>query len=92
MDLLNFCIASDYQSRARRNEDKANRYKNIINELRNWLEDKIADIVPEGCGINYNCEYDSEEDYIRAIEERRRLNTLKETLSKLNELESKKED
>ena len=64
----------------------------IIKELRSWLEDKIHNIVPEGCGINYNCEYDSEEDYVRAMEERSSLHTLKDTLDKLNELEGGKND
>ena len=68
-----------------------NQLKEQRQELRNWLEEEIHNIVPEGCGINYNCEYDSEEDYVRAMEERSRLNTLKDTLSKLNELEGKNE-
>ena len=71
---------------AKRKEEE---YEFILKELRSWLEDEIHNIVPEGCGINYNCEYDSEEDYVRAMEERSRLNTLKDTLSKLNELEGK---
>lgn len=64
---------------------------NTIEELRSWIEDRIHNIVPKGCGINYNCEYESEEDYVRAMEERSSLNTLKDTLSKLNELEGKNE-
>ena len=63
-----------------------------LDQLRSWLEDKIHNIVPEGCGINYNCEYDSEEDYVRAMEERSSLHTLKDTLDKLNELEGGKNE
>ena len=69
-----------------------NQLKEQRQELRSWLEDKIHNIVPEGCGINYNCEYDSEEDYVRAMEERSSLHTLKDTLDKLNELEGGKNE
>lgn len=48
----------------------------------NYLEDKIYSIEPKGTGINYNCEYDSEEDYVMAMQEQSRLNTLKEILQK----------
>ena len=71
--------------------EENNQLKEQRQELRNWLEDEITDIVPKGCGINYNCEYDSEENYISAMEERSRVITLKEVLSKLNELEGKNE-
>lgn len=75
------------------NKDEENsKLQSVLKELRSWLEDKIHNIVPEGCGINYNCEYDSEEDYVRAMEERSRLNTLKEVQSKLNELEGGKNE
>ena len=47
-----------------------------------YLEDEIYSIEPKGTGINYNCEYDSEEDYINAMKEQSRLNTLKEILQK----------
>ena len=80
------------------NKDKINWYENFeinktIDKLRikhnnqqkefiSYLEDKIYSIEPKGTGINYNCEYDSEEDYISAMEEQSKLNTLKEILSK----------
>lgn len=51
-------------------------------EFIEWLEDKIYSIEPKGTGINYNCEYDSEEDYVMAMQEQSRLNTLKEILQK----------
>lgn len=51
-------------------------------EFINYLEDKIYSIEPKGTGINYNCEYDSEEDYVMAMQEQSRLNTLKEILQK----------
>ena len=54
----------------KRLEEENNQLKEQRQELRNWLEDEITDIVPKGCGINYNCEYDSEENYISAMEER----------------------
>ena len=80
------------------NKDKINWYENFeinktIDELRikhnnqqkkfiDYLENGIYSIEPKGTGINYNCEYDSEEDYINAMEEQSKLNTLKEILSK----------
>ena len=51
-------------------------------EFIKYLEDKIYGIEPKGTGINYNCEYDSEEDYVMAMQEQSRLNTLKEILQK----------
>lgn len=47
-----------------------------------YLEDKIYSIEPKGTGIIYNCEYDSEEDYVMAMQEQSRLNALKEILQK----------
>lgn len=47
-----------------------------------YLEDEIYSIEPKGTGINFNCEYDSEEDYVMAMQEQSRLNTLKENLQK----------
>ena len=52
----------------------------------NYLEDEIYSIEPKGTGINYNCEYDSEEDYVIAVKEQSRLNTLKEILRKYKEI------
>lgn len=51
-------------------------------EFISYLEDKIYSIEPKETGINYNCEYDSEEDYVMAMQEQSRLNTLKEILQK----------
>lgn len=51
-------------------------------EFINYLEDEIYSIEPEGTSINYNCEYDSEEDYMNAMKEQSRLNTLKEISQK----------
>lgn len=45
-----------------------------------------AEAENDGIGINYNCEYDSEEDYVRAMQEQSRLNTLKEILQKYKEI------
>lgn len=55
-------------------------------EFINYLEDKIYSIEPKGTGINYNCEYDSEEDYVMAMQEQSRLNTLKEILQKYKKI------
>nr|DAP38801.1 MAG TPA: hypothetical protein [Caudoviricetes sp.] len=55
-------------------------------EFINYLEDKIYSIEPKGTSINYNCEYDSEEDYVMAMQEQSRLNTLKEILQKYKEI------
>nr|DAE03678.1 MAG TPA: hypothetical protein [Siphoviridae sp. ctMYJ33] len=51
-------------------------------EFIKYLEDKIYSIEPKGTDINYNCEYDSEEDYVMAMQEQSKLNTLKEILQK----------
>ena len=58
------------------------KHKNQQKEFISYLENKIYSIEPKGTGINYNCEYDSEEDYISAMKEQSKLNTLKEILSK----------
>lgn len=55
-------------------------------EFIKYLEDKIYSIEPKGTGINYNCEYDSEEDYVMAMQYQSRLNTLKEILQKYKEI------
>ena len=84
------------------NKDKINWYENFeinktIDKLRikhnnqqkkfiDYLENGIYSIEPKGTGINYNCEYDSEEDYINAMEEQSKLNTFKEILSKYREI------
>lgn len=55
-------------------------------EFVKYLEDEIYSIEPKGTGINFNCEYDSEEDYVMAMQEQSRLNTLKENLQKHEEI------
>lgn len=57
-------------------------YQGQKKEFIKYLEDKIYSIEPKGTGINYNCEYDSEEDYVMAMQEQSKLNTLKEILQK----------
>lgn len=52
-------------------------------ELITYLKEEIYTIEPKGCVINYDCEYDSEEDYTNGIKEKSRLETLKEILSKI---------
>ena len=61
-------------------------YQGQKKEFINYLKDKIYNIEPKGTGINYNCEYDSEEDYVMAMQEQSRLNTLKEILQKYKEI------
>lgn len=63
-------------------QDKNNNLETQQKEFIKWLEDEIYNIEPNGTGINYNCEYDSEEDYVMAMREQSRLNTLKEILQK----------
>ena len=63
-------------------EEKETQQKEFIE----YLENEIYSIEPKGTGINYNCEYDSEEDYISAMKEQSKLNTLKEILSKFKEI------
>lgn len=70
-------------------EGKANDYDKMKIQQKEFiklLEDEIYNIEPNGTGINYNCEYDSEEDYINAMKEQSRLNTLKEGLQKYKEI------
>lgn len=55
-------------------------------EFKNYLENEIYSIEPKGTSINYNCEYDSEEDCVMAMQEQSRLNTLKEILQKYKEI------
>ena len=84
------------------NKDKINWYENFeinktIDKLRikhnnqqkefiEYLENGIYSIEPKGTGINYNCEYDSEEDYINAMEEQSKLDTFTEILSKFKKI------
>ena len=63
-------------------QDKNNNLETQQKEFISYLENKIYSIEPKGTGINYYCEYDSEEDYISAMKEQSKLNTLKEILSK----------
>lgn len=65
-------------------------YKKALEETQQkefikYLEDEIYSIESKGTSINYNCEYDSEEDYVMAMQEQSRLNTLKEILKKYKE-------
>lgn len=55
-------------------------------EFIEYLEDEIYTIEPKGTLINFNCDYDSEEDYIRCVEKRVKLDTLKNNLSKYKEI------
>ena len=66
---------------------RSDRFINYWNKLKEWLEEEIYNIEPKGTAINYNCEYDSEEDYINAMKERSKLITLKRVLIKLQEIE-----
>lgn len=61
-------------------------YKSQQKEFISYLENEIYSIEPKGTGINYNCEYDSEEDYVSAMKECSKLNTLKEILHKYKEI------
>ena len=60
-------------------------------EFIEYLEDEIYTIEPKGTLINFNCDYDSEEDYIRGVEKRVELDTLKNNLSKYKEIIGGKE-
>lgn len=66
-------------------------YKKALEETQQkefieYLEDKIYSIEPKGTSINFNCEYDSEEDYLIGMQGQSRLNTLKEILQKYKEI------
>ena len=66
--------------------------KNQQKEFIKNLEDEIYSIEPKGTGIIYNCEYDSEEDYVMAMQEQSRLNTLKEILQKYKSIIGDKDE
>ena len=69
-----------------KNISKIEEMENQQKEFTLYLENEIYSIEPKGTGINYNCEYDSEEDYISAMKEQSKLNTLKEILRKYQEI------
>ena len=61
-------------------------------EFIEYLEDEIYTIEPKGTLINFNCDYDSEEDYIRGVEKRVALDMLKNNLSKYKEIIGDKDE
>lgn len=63
--------------------------KQILSELEKWLKEQWYEIEPKGTGINFNCEYDSEEDYVRGMKTKSKLDTLKNTLDKIQKLKEK---
>lgn len=71
--------------------DYINQLETNIDVLKEYIQDLRYNIEPEGVRINFNCEYDSEEDYIRGMEEQAQLEILKAILSKMQELERGKE-
>lgn len=73
-----FFTKNELDMRQKSIDNKLNQQKEFIK----YLEDKIYSIEPKGTSINYNCEYDSEEDYVMAMQEQSRLNALKEILQK----------
>ena len=68
------------------NDKELDKLKTQQKEFTKYLESKIYSIEPKGTSINYNCEYDSEEDYVMAMQEQTKLNTLKEILQKYKEI------
>ena len=75
--------------------NRGNKHGNLVDitdcetqqkEFIKYLEDKIYSIEPKGTGIIYNCEHDSEDDYVMAMREQSRLNTLKEILLKYKKI------
>ena len=79
-------IACNWKDSCLENAGKIEILENQQKEFIDYMENKIYSIEPKGTGINYNCEYDSEEDYISAMKEQSKLNTLKEVLSKYQEI------
>ncbi len=65
---------------------KKKKYESQRKQFIKYLEDEINKIEPKGTSINYNCEYDSEDDYIIAMEEQSKLITLKRILSAYKEI------
>ena len=79
-------ISCNWKDSCLENAGKIEILENQQKEFISYLENEIYSIEPKGTGINYNCEYDSEEDYINAMEEQSKLNTFKEILSKYKEI------
>ena len=59
-------IACNWKDSCLENAGKIEKLENQQKEFILYLENEIYSIEPKGTGINYNCEYDSEEDYIRS--------------------------
>ena len=78
-------LVCETASLQRKNENLTN----VLNELEEWLKEQWYEIEPKGTGIIFNCEYDSEEDYVRGMETKSKLDTLKNTLNKIQELKEK---
>ena len=79
-------IACNWKDSCLENAGKIEKLETQQKEFIYYLENEIYSIEPKGTGINYNCEYDSEEDYISAMKEQSKLNILKEILQKYKEI------
>lgn len=84
-------IACNWKDSCLENAGKIEKLENQQKKFISYLESEIYSIEPKGTGINYNCEYDSEEDYINAMEEQSKLNTFKQILSKYKSIIGGKE-
>lgn len=80
------CDLHNRTSEKDRYEKELNEFLSQQKEFIGYLEDEIYSIEPKETHINFNCEYDSEEDYVMAMREQSRLNTLKEMLQKYREI------
>ena len=90
-----YCNRTDCSGRIKGSKKYDSLEQKIKNQQKKfilYLENEIYSIEPKGTGINYNCEYDSEEDYISAMKEQSKLNTLKEILSKFKEITGGKDE
>lgn len=81
-----------YSSELNKKDKEIEELKKQQKEFIEYLEDEIYTIEPKGTLINFNCDYDSEEDYIRGVEKRVELDTLKNNLSKYKEIIGDKDE
>ena len=82
----------EYQETYKDVRKEIKEYKNQQKKFIEYLEDEIYTIEPKGTLINFNCDYDSEEDYIRGVEKRVALDTLTSNLSKYKKITGGKDE
>lgn len=73
-------------------QQKVNKLETNRDVLKEYIQDLRYNIEPKSVRINFNCEYDSEEDYINGMKEQAQLEILKAILSKMQKLDEMRVD